>query len=62
MSLVLWVFGHKSKYWTNYYFKLMIALNEKLKDHQSYNNSSSGSLKSAPNFIAIHPIVVTSFN
>ncbi len=36
MSLVLQVFSHKPKYWTNWNFHLMEALQEKSEDHQSH--------------------------
>ncbi len=33
MSLVLQVFGHKPKFWTNLNFDLVMVLNKKLRDH-----------------------------
>ncbi len=42
MSLVLQVFVHKPKYWTNQNFNLIMGLQEKLKDQQNYYNSSCG--------------------
>ncbi len=36
MTLVLQVFGQKAKYWTNEDFHLMVALDERFRDHQSF--------------------------
>ncbi len=39
MVLVLQAIGPKPKYWMSYNFDLMMALEEKLGDHQSHNSS-----------------------
>ncbi len=36
------VFVHKPKYWANLIFDLMMALDEKVEDHQSDYSSSWG--------------------
>ncbi len=41
MSLVLQVFGHKPKYWTNTKCDLVVALHDKSGGHQSLQASSS---------------------
>ncbi len=50
MSLVLQVFSHKPKYWTNYSFDLMMALDEK-----SPGLSSSAIIWLKFYVITIHP-------
>ncbi len=41
MPLVLQVFDHKPKYWTNSYFDLIVTLDETSGDQKSYEDSSS---------------------
>lgn len=42
MSVVLQVFDHKPKHWTNTNVDPMMAPEEKSEDHQSYDSSPSG--------------------
>lgn len=39
LSLALWLAGHKQKYWTNQNVDVMMAIEVKTGDHQSYYNS-----------------------
>ncbi len=52
---VLALFGHKPK--TNKSLELIMTVDEKLMDHQSYYNSSRGANECLPNFMVIQPIV-----